>query len=170
MISVSNIYEDENFWRQNIKKGSFVIIVLKADQRTEYLTYGVVKDILTSNEKHTRGIKVRLTTGEVGRVQKILKKPIQEMTFPKEEIKNIQERLLTKDKLVTTRIDKEYNKYQKNETVKTNLNYFFDIINIQSFDNINDHPYFEYLTKKQIELIANKKYQVLTLIKLGKFR
>lgn len=35
------------------------------------------------------------------------------MTFPKEELKNIQEQLTTKDKLITTRTDKEYNKYQK---------------------------------------------------------
>jgi uncharacterized repeat protein (TIGR03833 family) len=48
-----------------------VSIVLKKDQRTGALTEGIVKDILTGTSVHTRGIKVRLETGEVGRVKKI---------------------------------------------------------------------------------------------------
>ena len=58
--------------RFSISPGMKVNIVLKKDQRTGKLTKGVVKDILTSKPKHTRGIKVRLKTGEVGRVQDIL--------------------------------------------------------------------------------------------------
>jgi uncharacterized repeat protein (TIGR03833 family) len=57
--------------RGDIKVGTKVAIVLKKDQRTGALTEGVVKDILTSAAVHTRGIKVRLETGEVGRVKKI---------------------------------------------------------------------------------------------------
>jgi uncharacterized repeat protein (TIGR03833 family) len=49
-----------------------VAIVQKADQRTGKITQGFVRDILTSAAVHTRGIKVRLETGEVGRVQVIL--------------------------------------------------------------------------------------------------
>ena len=49
-----------------------VAIVQKADQRTGKITQGFVKEILTSAAVHTRGIKVRLDTGEVGRVQHIL--------------------------------------------------------------------------------------------------
>jgi uncharacterized repeat protein (TIGR03833 family) len=48
-----------------------VSIVLKKDQRAGTLTDGIVKDILTSAPVHTRGIKVRLESGEVGRVKKI---------------------------------------------------------------------------------------------------
>ena len=44
----------------------------KHDQRTGKLTSGVVKDILTKSAFHSRGIKVRLHTGEVGRVQEIV--------------------------------------------------------------------------------------------------
>ena len=33
---------------------------------------GVVRDILTNSAYHSRGIKVRLTDGKVGRVQQIL--------------------------------------------------------------------------------------------------
>jgi len=58
--------------RANIKPGMYVAIVLKEDQRTGELTEGIVKNILTNSSKHPHGIKVRLETGEVGRVKKIL--------------------------------------------------------------------------------------------------
>ena len=49
-----------------------VAIVLKQDQRTGKQTVGVVKDLLTNSSVHPHGIKVRLTDGQVGRVQEIL--------------------------------------------------------------------------------------------------
>jgi uncharacterized repeat protein (TIGR03833 family) len=55
--------------RTDIKTGMLVKIVLKEDQRTGNLTEGIVKDILTKSPKHPHGIKVRLETGEVGRVK-----------------------------------------------------------------------------------------------------
>ena len=55
--------------RENIKQGLAVKIILKKDQRSGKLTEGIVQDILTKAPKHTRGIKVRLTSGEIGRVQ-----------------------------------------------------------------------------------------------------
>ena len=58
--------------RENIKSGLYVNIVLKEDQRSGKLTEGFVKDILTNSSKHPHGIKVRLETGEVGRVKEIL--------------------------------------------------------------------------------------------------
>lgn len=58
--------------RADIKAGLKVRIVLKADQRTGKLTEGVVKDILTNSPTHPHGIKVRLMSGEVGRVKDIL--------------------------------------------------------------------------------------------------
>ena len=58
--------------RKNIKVGLHVNIVLKEDQRTMNLTEGYVKDILTKSPNHPHGIKVRLVTGEVGRVKEIL--------------------------------------------------------------------------------------------------
>lgn len=57
--------------RNNVKKGQRVAIVLKADQRTEKLTEGIVKDILTNSSTHPHGIKVRLEDGQVGRVKEI---------------------------------------------------------------------------------------------------
>jgi uncharacterized repeat protein (TIGR03833 family) len=45
---------------------------MKQDQRSGKRTRGIVKDMLTSAAHHSRGIKVRLETGEVGRVQEIV--------------------------------------------------------------------------------------------------
>jgi uncharacterized repeat protein (TIGR03833 family) len=58
--------------RAEIKPGSTVRISLKKDQRTNKLTPGIVKDILTKSPSHPHGIKVRLESGEVGRVKEIL--------------------------------------------------------------------------------------------------
>lgn len=57
--------------RSEIRPGMAVGIVLKKDQRSGTLTWGEVKDILTSAPVHTRGIKVRLADGQVGRVKMI---------------------------------------------------------------------------------------------------
>lgn len=57
--------------RFDIKQGLTVKIVLKQDQRSGKLTQGIVKDILTNSPTHPHGIKVRLSSGEVGRVQEI---------------------------------------------------------------------------------------------------
>ncbi len=54
--------------RKDIYPGLAVAIVLKKDQRTGKLTEGIVKDILTSSQFHSREIKVRLEDGQVGRV------------------------------------------------------------------------------------------------------
>ena len=58
--------------RSNIKPGLHVRIVLKQDQRTGKLTEGIVKDILTKSSTHPHGIKVRLQSGQVGRVKEVL--------------------------------------------------------------------------------------------------
>ena len=55
-------------YRKDIYNGLEVAIILKKDQRSGKLTYGVVKDILTSAAYHSRGIKVRLQDGQGGRV------------------------------------------------------------------------------------------------------
>ncbi len=57
--------------RKNILSGKRVAIVLKKDQDTGLLTDGVVRDILTKSSSHPHGIKVRLMSGEVGRVKEV---------------------------------------------------------------------------------------------------
>ena len=58
--------------RSDIKPGMTVLIVLKQDQPTGKLTQGIVKDILTNSSTHPHGIKVRLQSGQVGRVKQIV--------------------------------------------------------------------------------------------------
>jgi len=45
---------------------------MKADQRSGKPTEGIVKDILTNSSFHSHGIKVRLESGQVGRVKEII--------------------------------------------------------------------------------------------------
>jgi uncharacterized repeat protein (TIGR03833 family) len=61
--------------RRDIHPGLEVEIEQKADQRTGRRTRGIVREILTSSPQHPHGIKVRLTTGEVGRVKVFFKEP-----------------------------------------------------------------------------------------------
>ena len=61
--------------RVNIRPGVRVLIVVKKDQRSGNFTEGVVKDILTTSSTHPHGIKVRLESGEVGRVKEIVSSP-----------------------------------------------------------------------------------------------
>jgi uncharacterized repeat protein (TIGR03833 family) len=58
--------------RKDIHAGLKVSIVLKEDQRTGKRTEGIVQDLLTNSPTHPHGIKVRLESGLVGRVQEIL--------------------------------------------------------------------------------------------------
>ncbi len=57
--------------RKNIQSGKRVSIVLKQDQSSGKLTEGIVRDILTNSTSHPHGIKVRLMSGEVGRVKEV---------------------------------------------------------------------------------------------------
>ncbi len=61
--------------RQDIRPGQDVEIVLKQDQATGRRTRGIVREILTPSPTHPHGIKVRLTSGAVGRVKTILDQP-----------------------------------------------------------------------------------------------
>ena len=59
--------------RKDIYPGLEVGIILKKDQRNGNITYGFVQNLLTSSAFHSRGIKVRLEDGQVGRVVEIIK-------------------------------------------------------------------------------------------------
>jgi uncharacterized repeat protein (TIGR03833 family) len=58
--------------RADVRPGLEVIIVRKQDQLTGKLTRGVVQELLTRSATHPHGIKVRLTSGAIGRVKEIL--------------------------------------------------------------------------------------------------
>jgi uncharacterized repeat protein (TIGR03833 family) len=57
--------------RAKVKPGMTVLVVMKQDQGTGRLTKGIVKDVLTNSRTHPRGIKVRLQSGQIGRVVEI---------------------------------------------------------------------------------------------------
>ncbi|MCD6064053.1 MAG: YwbE family protein [Flavipsychrobacter sp.] len=58
--------------RADVKPGMEVDIILKKDQRTGERTRGFVKRLLTSAPYHSRGVKVMLDDGQVGRVVEII--------------------------------------------------------------------------------------------------
>ena len=58
--------------RRNITLGSKVRIVEKQNQKTNEVTDGIVKRILTNSSEHPHGIKVVLNNGKIGRVREIL--------------------------------------------------------------------------------------------------
>lgn len=58
--------------RSNVRPGQRVLVVQKQDQRIGVTTEGVIEKILTNSTYHPHGIKVRLQTGEVGRVYEII--------------------------------------------------------------------------------------------------
>jgi len=64
--------------RQNVPAGVDVDIIQKKDQATGKLTRGIVKDVLTKSSFHPHGIKVRLVSGEVGRVQEVFDDNVEE--------------------------------------------------------------------------------------------
>lgn len=55
--------------RNLLRRGQRVAIVMKADQATGTLTEGIIRDLLTNSVEHPRGIKVRLESGQIGRVK-----------------------------------------------------------------------------------------------------
>ena len=67
---ISNKMNGQN--RKDIYPGLEVDIILKKDQRSGTLTRGIVQALLTSSAFHSRGIKVRLEDGQVGRVAEIV--------------------------------------------------------------------------------------------------
>ncbi|MEJ7556754.1 MAG: YwbE family protein [Pedobacter sp.] len=58
--------------RKDIYPGLEVEVILKKDQRSGKLTQGIVANLLTSAPYHSRGIKVRLEDGQVGRVANVI--------------------------------------------------------------------------------------------------
>lgn len=61
--------------RSSLSPGMEVDIVLKKDQRSGKRTRGMIQTLLTKSAHHPHGIKVRLTSGQVGRVQAIVQSP-----------------------------------------------------------------------------------------------
>lgn len=74
MLNINQLVIESYRIRKNIQSGVKVSIVLKKDQGTDKRVVGIVQDILTKSTTHSRGIKVRLTNGQIGRVQEVIKR------------------------------------------------------------------------------------------------
>ena len=72
---LSKVIRLKGNFRDNIKRGSMVKVIQKVDQKTDRLTEGVVKEILTNSKSHPHGIKVLLESGIIGRVKEIVDDP-----------------------------------------------------------------------------------------------
>ena len=59
-------------YRRNIRIGSIVLVAEKMNYYNGILTRGQVIKVLTPRPFHSRGIKVLLDNGRVGRVQQVL--------------------------------------------------------------------------------------------------
>ncbi|TVR92016.1 MAG: YwbE family protein [Spirochaetaceae bacterium] len=57
--------------RERVRIGGHVSVVLKHHQASGELTEGIVERILTNSATHPHGIKVKLGSGQVGRVKHI---------------------------------------------------------------------------------------------------
>ena len=60
--------------RADIRPGSTVLVELTEDKRTGKLTGGKVREVLTTSPNHPHGIKVRLDSGQIGRIKQIIQK------------------------------------------------------------------------------------------------
>lgn len=89
--------------------------------------------------------------------------PIQIITkhisFPTSEIEFIKHQKV----IYTTRINEEYDKYQLNEIYITPWDSYIQVVNIQEYTNIEDHPFYSKLNEEQLVLLRSHPYKVLTL-------
>lgn len=88
---------------------------------------------------------------------------IKTIHFPSEEIKKLQ----YQNKIITTRVSKEYGRYQVNEIVQTPWLENYTVYSIQKINNVKQHPFYSFLTEQQIQLLSKyKRIEILTLEKI----
>ena len=88
---------------------------------------------------------------------------ILKIDFPKEEIPTLK----NQDRIITTRVSDDYDKYHVGDIVRTPWNTVYKIVDRKDFANIKDHPYYKELTIKQRSKISRYDgYCVLTLEKI----
>lgn len=86
------------------------------------------------------------------------------INFPKSEHKNLINRLNKNKPIYTTRVSKEKGKYKENEIYQSQWGDLLEIIDVKTFKDIKNHPFYNELTKPQIKVISN--YDGFDLVKL----
>jgi hypothetical protein len=102
-----------------------------------------------------------------------LSNTLNKMTFPKDEHIALARRLSQNKVIYTTRVSDEYDKYILNALYITNIpeddevTYQVKVIEIKSYTDIKQHPFYNELTEEQRSSIAEyPRYQILTLRKI----
>lgn len=92
------------------------------------------------------------------------KTEIKEITFPSEEIDTLKKQ----DRIVTTRVSADYNKFFVDDLVQTPWGDIFKVTKREEISDVKDHPYFNELTEGQKKFLSKyDKIAVLTLMKTG---
>ena len=84
--------------------------------------------------------------------------------FPAEE----QEELKNRSRIITTRVSQEYNVYHPGEMLETPWHACYMVMEVKKISNVKDHPYYDNLTKSQIQLIS--KYKKIDIVILKKVK
>ena len=84
------------------------------------------------------------------------------ISFPADEIAQLK----TQEVIITTRVDKEYHKYLVGSVLQTPWQQLYQVIGSKDISSVKEHPYYSFLTQKQINLLSNySQIEVLTLRK-----
>lgn len=90
------------------------------------------------------------------------KTKIKEITFPSEEIDTLKKQ----NRIVTTRVSADYNKFFVDDLVRTPWGDIFKVTKREEISDVKDHPYFNELTEGQKKFLSKySKIAVLTLTK-----
>lgn len=90
------------------------------------------------------------------------KTKIKEITFPSEEIDTLKKQ----NRIVTTRVSADYNKFFVDDLVQTPWGDIFKVTKREEISDVKDHPYFNELTEGQKKFLSKyDKIAVLTLMK-----
>ena len=90
------------------------------------------------------------------------KTKIKEITFPSEEIDTLKKQ----NRIVTTRVSADYNKFFVDDLVQTPWGDIFKVAKREEISDVKDHPYFNELTEGQKKFLSKyDKIAVLTLMK-----
>jgi hypothetical protein len=94
----------------------------------------------------------------------IFDKEYPKISFPEDEISNYID-TLDKKFAISTRISNEQDKYKADKIYMTNWLDLIKILSVRTYDDIKDHPYYDHLSKDQINQISSKKFDVIKFIK-----
>lgn len=90
------------------------------------------------------------------------KTKIKKITFPSEEIDTLKKQ----NRIVTTRVSADYNKFFVDDLVRTPWGDIFKVTKREEISDVKDHPYFNELTEGQKKFLSKySKIAVLTLTK-----